>query len=318
LTLPVPERSHGEETRNPPEDSSPVTEAVKSWRKELSGRVRDFRLKRARLRNEPASLDFDFEPTDASALLEAEREETPGFPPNARTVERGIASPASEQDRDAHPLEAEALDRDAEDVGILDSAMIQAEENVLEPLSPADNRMEIVVGPAEADMQEVALATPLEALPLASIGRRFLAGLADGLVLLVGAGLFALIFWKAGGHMTPLPMNLAIAALIAAIFILAYFGLFTALTFSTPGLTWMGIEVRNLEGAPPTTQESVLRAFGYLVSASALMIGFLWAVVDSEWLTWHDRISGTFLTPVSHPAPVKDGKGLAQESASEL
>jgi uncharacterized RDD family membrane protein YckC len=142
-------------------------------------------------------------------------------------------------------------------------------------------------------------------LPVAPMGRRFLAGLADALVLLLAGGLFALIFWRVGGHLTPVTPNLAVLAFIAVIFVWAYFGLFTALTFSTPGLTWMGIEVRNMEGWPPAPRESLLRAFGYLVSLLALMIGFLWALVDSNGLTWHDRISGTFLTPVNQEAPLE-------------
>ena len=94
-------------------------------------------------------------------------------------------------------------------------------------------------------------------------------------------------------------------ALIAIIFVYAYFGLFTALTFSTPGLAWMGIAVRNMEGCPPAPRESLLRAFGYLVSLSAFMMGFFWALVDSDGLTWHDRISGTFLTPLNQEAAVE-------------
>jgi hypothetical protein len=37
------------------------------------------------------------------------------------------------------------------------------------------------------------------------------------------------------------------------------------------------------------------RAFGYLVSTGALLLGFVWALVDSDGFTWHDRMSGTFL-----------------------
>jgi uncharacterized RDD family membrane protein YckC len=127
------------------------------------------------------------------------------------------------------------------------------------------------------------------------MGRRFLAGLADALVLLVGASLFALIFWRAGGHLRLEPLNLGVLAFIAGFFILVYFGLFTALTSSTPGLLWMECEIRNLEGAHPNSHESFLRAFGYLVSIAALLLGFLWALLDSEGLTWHDRMSGTFI-----------------------
>src|SRR5208337_5332628 len=129
-------------------------------------------------------------------------------------------------------------------------------------------------GPPELDDAAAASQRDLQALPVAPLGRRFLAGLVDGLVLLLGAGLFALIFWRAGGHLTPVPPNLAVVALIAIIFVWAYFGLFTALTFSTPGLAWMGIEVRNMEGGAPAPRESFLRAFGYLVSISAFFMGF--------------------------------------------
>jgi uncharacterized RDD family membrane protein YckC len=79
--------------------------------------------------------------------------------------------------------------------------------------------------------------------------------------------------------------------------------MFTALAFSTPGQSIVGIEARNMEGWPPDRRESLLRAFGYLVSLSAFMLGFFWALVDSESLTWHDRISGTFLTPVEQNTP---------------
>jgi len=76
--------------------------------------------------------------------------------------------------------------------------------------------------------------------------------------------------------------------------------MFTAITAATPGQSWMGMEVRNMRGRPPDRHESLLRAFGYLVSLSAFMLGFLWALVDGESLSWHDRISGTFLTPAKH------------------
>ena len=225
------------------------------------------------------------------------------FPQKALTIDAEIAPPAALEDEVQHS-DAETQERGDAGLEILDSALPQADEFAIEPASPADNPLEIVVGPSEVDAPAAASQLELPALLVAPMGRRFLAGLVDTLVLLLGGGLFALIFWRAGGHLTPVPPNLAIVALIAVIFVCAYFGLFTALTFSTPGLSWMGIEVRNMEGWPPAPRESILRAFGYLVSLSSLMIGFLWALVDSDGLTWHDRISGTFLTPVNQEAPV--------------
>jgi uncharacterized RDD family membrane protein YckC len=282
----------------------PAAEEAAPWRRELSERVQSFRQRRARLRNGPAreeSLDFEFEPREASAPPEPGVEEILEFPQNVLTVDAEITPPAAFED-DVQHSDAETLEKGDEGLEILDSALAQADEFAIEPASSAGNRLEIVVGPSEVDVPAAASQLALQALPLAPLGHRFLAGLVDGLVLLLGAGLFALIFWRSGGHLTPVPPNLGIVALIAVIFIWAYFGLFTALTFSTPGLILMGIEVRNMEGWPPAPRESLLRAFGYVVSISALMIGFLWALVDSEGLTWHDRISGTFLSPVNQEA----------------
>jgi uncharacterized RDD family membrane protein YckC len=226
------------------------------------------------------------------------------FPQNAPSIDAEIPPRAALED-EVRPSDAETQKRADEAFEMLDSALPQAEEVAIEPALGADNRLEIVVGPSDLEAPAAASQLELPTLPVAPMGRRFLAGLLDGLVLLLGGGLFAFIFWRAGGHLTPVPLNLAVVAIIAIIFVWAYFGLFTALTFSTPGLSWMGIEVRNMEGWPPAPRESFLRAFGYLVSFSALMIGFFWALVDSDGLTWHDRISGTFLTPVNPEGAVE-------------
>ncbi len=290
---------HPEATASPPQAPEPSR-----WRQELTERVQSFRQRRARLRDEPhqeASLDFELDRSETNAPLELSVEKTLEFPQNGVSIDAEFA-PHEALENDAGGSDAEAPERGDEGFEILDSALPQAEEIAIEPGPRADNRLEIVVEPPEAGAPAAASQSELQALIVAPMGRRFLAGLVDGLVLLLGGGLFALIFWRAGGHLTPIPPNLAIVAFIAIIFVWAYFGLFTALTFSTPGQAWMGIEVRNMEGWPPAPRESFLRAFGYLVSLSALMIGFFWALVDSDGLTWHDRISGTFLTPVKEEA----------------
>ena len=126
---------------------------------------------------------------------------------------------------------------------------------------------------------------------------RFYAGLIDFLVLLGGAGLYALIFWQVGGAFSLHPLQLAATGLIAAFFIVLYFAGCTVLTSATPGLIWAELEVITFEGNPPTVSDCLWRGVGYLVSMSALMLGFIWAAVDAEGLTWHDRMSRTFIVP---------------------
>ena len=282
-----------------------MAEETPSWRQELSERVRSFRRRRARLRNEPSpeeSLDFEFEPQEVSAPLERGVEEILEFPQNPPAVDAEITSSAGLEDVLQHS-DAETLQEGEAELEVPHPELAEVDQFSLKPVSPAVDNLEIVVGPSEADAAAAAAQVELQALPVASLGQRFRAGLVDSLVLLLGAGLFALIFWRAGGHLTLVPSNLAIVALIVAIYVWTYFGLFTALTFSTPGLTWMDIEVRNMDGWQPSLRESSLRAFGYLVSISAFMLGFLWALVDTESFTWHDWISGTFLTPMNHEPP---------------
>ncbi|HEX5484091.1 MAG TPA: RDD family protein [Terriglobia bacterium] len=130
----------------------------------------------------------------------------------------------------------------------------------------------------------------------APIGKRFLAGLIDAVVLILAACLFIVLFSLAGGNLQSTPVDLVIAAWMITFWIFAYFASFSAVALSTPGQAAMGLVVRNLEGELPTRQESFLRAFGYLVSIGSLMLGFLWAAMDSDGLAWHDHISGTYLT----------------------
>jgi uncharacterized RDD family membrane protein YckC len=61
-----------------------------------------------------------------------------------------------------------------------------------------------------------------------------------------------------------------------------------------------------MRGEYPTLRESCWRAFGILVSLSALMLGFIWACVDSDALTWHDRMSGTVIAEAGIPVQIAD------------
>lgn len=197
---------------------------------------------------------------------------------------------------DAEPpaLDSLSLDRPGGVVSALTSTTVDAADLLQDPSLLPPQPVEIVMDSEPAP--EVAEAeAEIAVLPRAPMGRRFLAGVLDTLVLLAAAGIFALIFWRAGGRMSPQPLNLGVVGFIAAFFIMAYFGVFTALTFTTPGLLWLGIEARALDGTYPTAAQAFWRAFGYLVSIGALMLGFVWALVDSDGLTWHDRMSSTFL-----------------------
>ncbi len=273
------------------------------WREELSNRVEKFRQRRARLQPESErNLELDFGEPDKPEpeKLEADILEDDPFlagpvgttPDQAPTVELELDEPATAVGGESLLGETLAMDapeewgRQPEDAPAEEEAMSWGEPQ------PRDPPMEILVGaPAQPAPDE-----ETRGILVASLSRRFLAALTDALVLMLGAAVFGVIFWRFCGRLELLPLNVAVLVFIAGLIIFGYFAVFTALVSATPGLLWVGCEVCNLHGARPNKQESFWRALGVLVSLSALMLGFVWACVDSEGLTWHDRMSGTVIT----------------------
>ena len=266
-----------------------------SWREELSERVETFRKRRARFQPDtdaPATLELDFEHRDPSqgfGHLDSDEPESPGDPHSEFDLEIGEFVAGRPGDKDSpEPLSFEESQ--------VEPVQLDADSADLDGTSPHDPLgqsapMEITVDSPEVSAPETEGSA--DRIYLATVGRRFLAGLADALVLTLGAAVFGIIFWRFCGRLSLIPLNITVLGVIAVLLIFAYFAVFTAVASATPGLLWLRCEIRNFSGGNPTLHESLWRAFGVLVSLSALMLGFVWACVDSDGLTWHDRISGT-------------------------
>ena len=132
--------------------------------------------------------------------------------------------------------------------------------------------------------------------PVAPVTIRTLAGALDASVLGVAAGLFAGTFYLLEGALPRQPK--AAALLVVAAGCLAAFYVFLYLFYSgeTPGMQWTGLRLLDFEGNPPRAIGRLIRFIGALLSGAALGLGYLWAFIDEEALTWHDRMSQTFLT----------------------
>ena len=269
------------------------------WRKELTNRVQSFRRRRANLRgafDTGSSLEFDFghdgggeadtfpglelvqavRPSDEfDAVLRAGKEGRENRPVLDRIPLRQEAEPVESHrpinsDPEADGLPSETRRRRRLDPGEISIVM---ESSSIDDSEPAAWRV-----------------------PVAPIGQRFSAGIADGLLLLLALASFVAIFWwSAGGRLHFRPACLGALAFVVGSLVVTYFALFGCLASATPGQQAAGLTLRSLDGSPPTSGQAFWRAFGYLVSLSALMLGFVWALVDTEGLTWHDRMSGTFL-----------------------
>jgi len=89
-----------------------------------------------------------------------------------------------------------------------------------------------------------------------------------------------------------------ILGIYAAGFILlmgVYFLLFMLSASQTPGMKSRSLVAVNREGILLDAKSACLRGFGYFISLIPLTLGFFWAVIDPEHLTWADKVSGTYL-----------------------
>jgi len=74
-----------------------------------------------------------------------------------------------------------------------------------------------------------------------------------------------------------------------------YFFLFILSASQTPGMKHRGLAVVTKEDSSLDPKQACLRGFGYLISILPLMLGFVWALIDPEHLTWADKVSGTYI-----------------------
>ena len=136
--------------------------------------------------------------------------------------------------------------------------------------------------------------------PRAGFWRRFWALFLDGIVLgIVGGGLQAIVGRSFGG-------------LVALAVYIGYFGYFIGSpSGQTIGKRALGIRVIDANsGGSIGFSRAVLRFFAAILSALVFYLGYFWMLWDSEKQTWHDKIAGDVVVPVS-AYPVESWPGHA-------
>jgi uncharacterized RDD family membrane protein YckC len=141
--------------------------------------------------------------------------------------------------------------------------------------------------------------------PVASIDNRRIAAVIDLICLFFAYGGFLGLFGSLGGHFTLSKMSVAVCASTLAIVYLQYFALFTIFGGTTPGMMMRGLQLVSFSGDAPTPRQMLLRSVGYMISAGTFFLGFLWAMWDEDELTWHDRLSRTYLSAAQTLAEIE-------------
>ena len=235
------------------------------WRREVSSRLQDYRIRRhgAAPADLQTTLPFEQVPVSPMESADAASYAAPQAPP-ART--KGLRKQRAERYEisiPTHEIPATSLEMDR----------------------PAR-------GSHGVDSADGAI------LPVASLAERGRAALLDAALLLFSYGGMLALFTVLGGHIGWNKLDAAVTGATLVLFYAQYFALFTIFGGSTPGMMVRGLRVVSFDGNAPTSRQMAWRSFGYLISAGTCFLGFLWALWDEDHLSWQDRISQTYLTPV--------------------
>jgi uncharacterized RDD family membrane protein YckC len=135
--------------------------------------------------------------------------------------------------------------------------------------------------------------------PVAIPMHRVVAGALDVAIVLIAIGVFLGTFHLAGHEIVLTKMTVPVYAAVAVLISLFYRILFCVAEADTFGTHWSGLRLLNFDGRRPSRRERLCRTAGACVSLIALGVGFVWAIVDEERLSWHDYMSKTFPSPRS-------------------
>jgi uncharacterized RDD family membrane protein YckC len=134
------------------------------------------------------------------------------------------------------------------------------------------------------------------ALELAAVSRRLLAAVVDGSLI---AGTFLAAVLVAEAKMTGLPgikeIEMGAAAALLLIGVL-YHAFFLTLGDATPGMRYAHICLCTFDGHIPSLAQRCSRLGALLLSVATLGLGVAWAIFDEDHLSWHDRLSRTYLS----------------------
>ncbi len=292
LSLPDVSACDADSAQQPPE-----------WRGELASRVEAYRLRRQKLPRDGVQTKLPFtEPTTPQRKIVRNRPVTQdSFPLQTKPVQNSPIAQTNSVAVEEQPASGEE-----------DFAFTIAIGRINPERRVADRRMMIDVSIPNAERYALAeesevekTATQTGQYPVAPMEDRRIAGLIDVGCLLFACGGFLALFGSLGGHFTFSKLNAVVCVAALAVVYLQYFALFTVFGGTTPGMMLRGLQVVSFSGEEPTPRQMLLRSAGYMLSAGTVFLGFLWSMWDEDGLTWHDRISHTYLSAAETYADIE-------------
>jgi uncharacterized RDD family membrane protein YckC len=151
---------------------------------------------------------------------------------------------------------------------------------------------------AEPELRTDAAREPDLNLQLAPVSLRLLAAVVNGSLVLGAFLVAALVAASTLKHSLPVREVEVVSVVTIAVIAGLYHGLFYAFAKSTPGMRYAGVALCTFDGRNPTREQRFRRLTAMLVSVVPMGLGLVWAIFDDDHLSWHDRLSQTYLRKV--------------------
>jgi len=264
------------------------------WRQEVASRVDAFCARRGRKRvPRTTSLSLDFERAARAtvaahyAVPEPQVEPAPGPPSEPSNLIEFPRPPEPPLALEPKPCVEELAEPILEKPRILDA------EEPSGLLFGGESRPAITLeSPPEPEAQDDAV----PAAQSASLARRLFVVTLDALLVVISMAAFTTIFLRMAGTLPHSRIAFMLAAVVPTLLWGMYQYLFLVHAAATPGMRLAGLRVRTFDNRPARRSLRRWRAIAMMVSAMALGLGFLWAMIDEHGLCWHDRVTRTVLS----------------------
>jgi uncharacterized RDD family membrane protein YckC len=300
-----------------------VSRAVPEWRKQLSQRVREVQEQRAREAAEAAASKQESETFSCalpSAQLELvpDREQQVMNPIVSKALERlerarrsdfavggaGAAAataraPIADDSPETEPTISESPQTAARKSKLV---VVPPQPAVDEPKRKPVRVISDSIENAALSYLETCLSVPALASDVrgnrAGVWRRMTAGLLDLFVVALISTPFAAGIEFAKGQWSD-PRVLGLMGGIALALMFSYLTVSIALTGRTLGMRLLRLRTIDVRtGLIPTGGQAMKRAVGYIFSLAIFGLGIIYALIDREGRTMHDRFSKTVVVKI--------------------
>jgi uncharacterized RDD family membrane protein YckC len=147
---------------------------------------------------------------------------------------------------------------------------------------------------------------PIEAsektVTVIGFGRRFLATLIDGLIVLFITFILMAVFavlsiivasYNPYGDLVGFNALFFVSAIVVSV--IYYVRFWASSEGQTIGKGMMNIRVISTDGASISVGKGIIRYIGYIISGLIFSLGFIWIAFDGKRQGWHDKIAGTYV-----------------------